>query len=205
MLLRLRILLVLFVFSLGSMAQPNANERQARRIFNEVYSKVFGTEGSSLHYAVNIIGLFKTEGTIWYKGKKSKFVDEKYDAYSDGVTYWRAERKKKEVKIFNMNDESRDEYSTKFKFDPDNYEYSIARDDKSFFITLKAKKGVKGIKEARAQLDLYTKNPQAVRVKMGVFHVTVKITNFKAGGISDNIFVFDKQRYPGYKMVDKRT
>jgi len=32
----------------------------------------------------------------------------------------------------------------------------------------------------------------------------VKITNFKTGGISDQLFVFDKHRYPSYTIVDKR-
>ena len=173
-------------------------------MFDQVYDMVFGPQGSSLHYSVNIIGLFKTEGTIWYKGKKSKFVDEKYDAYSDGVTYWRAERKKQEVLVYSMNDPSRDKYATKFKFSPDNYQYSISRDDKAYWITLKAKRGVKGIKEARVQLDLHTRYPQAIRIKLGIFHTKVKITNFKTGGISDQLFVFDKHRYPSYTIVDKR-
>ena len=41
---------------------PNA--RQARRLFNETYQMVYGPQGSQLHYAVNIIGIYKTEGTI---------------------------------------------------------------------------------------------------------------------------------------------
>lgn len=200
---RLRLLIILIALPLAGAAQT-PNEQQARKMFDQVYDMVFGPQGSSLHYSVNIIGLFKTEGTIWYKGKKSKFVDEKYDAYSDGVTYWRAERKKQEVLVYSMNDPSRDKYATKFKFSPDNYQYSISRDDKAYWITLKAKRGVKGIKEARVQLDLHTRYPQAIRVKLGIFHTTVKITNFKTGGISDQIFVFDKHRYPGYTIVDKR-
>lgn len=190
--------------SVSCVAQTNSNERQARKMFNQIYDMVFGAQGSTLHYSVNIIGIYKTNGTIWYKEKKSKFVDEKYDAYSDGTTYWRADRKKKTVTIFDMNDDSRDKYSTKFKFSPDNYTYSIKRDDSHYWLTLKAKKGVKGIKEARVQLDLHTRHPQSIRIKVGIFHTTIKISNFKSGGISDKVFVFDKQKYPGYKYIDKR-
>ena len=53
-------------------AQETANSRQARRIFNSAYQQVFGEKGATLHYDVNITGLYKTHGTIWYKGKKSK-------------------------------------------------------------------------------------------------------------------------------------
>ena len=123
---------LLFTFLLLSMccAAQTANERQARQMFDDIYHKVFGSEGATLHYAVNIIGLYKTEGTIWYKGKKSKFIDEKYDAYNDGVNYWRAERTKKEVLVYSMNDEDRDKAASVFQFVPDNYRYRISRDDK---------------------------------------------------------------------------
>ena len=40
-------------------AQETANERQARRIFNQAYQQVFGEQGASLHYDVNIIGVYK--------------------------------------------------------------------------------------------------------------------------------------------------
>ncbi|MBO4826411.1 MAG: hypothetical protein J5506_04125 [Prevotella sp.] len=204
MFFRIKLLLLFALASIGCVAQTTPNEKQARQMFNQVYDMVFGEQGSTLHYAVNIIGIYKTEGTIWYKGKKSKFVDEKYDAYSDGVSYWRAERKKKVVHIYSMNDEKRDKYSTKFKFDPANYNYSIQRDDKYYYLTLKLKKGAKGIKEARVALDLHTRYPQSIRIKVGIFHTTIKISNFKTGGISDQIFVFNKQKYPGYVIEDKR-
>lgn len=201
--MKLKIIIALLYVSSCSFAQT-PNERQARQIFDQVYNMVYGAQGATLHYAVNIIGIYKTEGTIWYKGKKSKFIDEKYDAYSDGIYYWRAERKKKEVQVYNMDDDSRDKYSTKFKFEPNNYKYSIRRDDKAYWITLEAKKGVKGIKEATVQLDLKRRYPQSIRLKLGIFHTTVKISNFKTGGIPDNIFVFDKRKYSDYKLVDNR-
>ena len=120
------------------------------------------------------------------------------------MNYWRAERKKKEVLVYSMNDEDRDKYASKFKFEPDNYRYSISRDDKGYWITLTAKKGVKGIKEAIVLLDLKHRHPQSIRLKVGIFHTTIKITNFRTGGISDQLFVFDKRRYADYTLVDKR-
>ena len=40
--------------------EETPNARQARRIFNTAYQKVFGEQGASLHYDVNIIGIYKT-------------------------------------------------------------------------------------------------------------------------------------------------
>lgn len=185
-------------------AQETPNAQQARRLFNETYKMVYGSNGSSLHYAVNIIGIYKTEGTIWTKGKKSKFSDEKYIAWNDDVTYYRLERKKKTVTIYDAHSDERDKYATKFKFNPDNYTYSIKDDKDGYAITLKAKKGVKGIKEARALIDKKTHYPISVRIKVGIFHTTIKISNFKAGGISDDLFTFPRTQYQGYTFIDKR-
>jgi hypothetical protein len=204
---RLNILFTLLclLFPLGTQAQETPNAQQARRMFDQAYQMVFGPEGSQLHYAVNIIGIYKTEGTIWTKGKKSKFIDEKYIAWNDDVTYYRLERKKKTITIYDAHSEERDKYATKFKFSPDNYTYSIKNDEKKgYYITLKAKKGVKGIKEARVLLDHHTHYPINVRVKVGIFHTTIKISNFKVGGIPDQMFTFPRSQYLDYKFIDKR-
>lgn len=196
--------LLCLLFPLGLQAQESPNARQARRMFDEAYQKVYGPQGSQLHYAVNIVGIYKTEGTIWTKGKKSKFTDEKYIAWNDDVTFYRLERKKKTITIFDAHSEERDKYATKFTFSPDNYTYSISKEAEGYYITLKAKKGVKGIKEARVLLDLHTHHPISVRIKVGVFHTTIKISNFKTGGISDNLFTFPRSQYANYKFIDKR-
>ncbi|MCH5306796.1 MAG: hypothetical protein J1E37_01850 [Prevotella sp.] len=190
--------------TLQAQTKETPNAQQARRVFNEAYQKVYGEQGSQLHYKVNIIGIYKTEGTIWTKGKKSKFIDEKYIAWNNDVTYYRLERKKNTVTIYSAHSDERDKYATKFKFNPDNYTYSIQEADEGYYITLKAKKGVKGIKEARCLLDKKHRYPVSVRVKVGIFHTTIKISDFKVGGINDDLFEFPKEKYKNCKYDDKR-
>lgn len=202
--LRNTLLLFSFVFSISLSAKDTPNSRQARRIFNEVYEKTFGNEGSTLHYAVNIIGIFKTEGTIWYKNKKSKFVDERYNSFCDGTTYWLVERKKQTVHIHDAQSEKRDKYATKFVFYPENFIYSIKDMSSHFELTLKAKPHTKGIKLVRVLLDKRTHNPLSLRVKLGIIWTTVKISNYKCGGISESIFDFPKDKYKNYKVIDHR-
>ncbi|MBR0165734.1 MAG: hypothetical protein IJQ13_02485, partial [Prevotella sp.] len=129
-------------------AEDTPNSRQARRIFNSAYQKVFGEQGASLYYDVNIIGIYKTNGMIWYKGKKSKFEDAKMNSWNDGVTvYTIKKKKKKEVEIHSAKNNKSDKYSSKFKFEPENFDYSISEQSEGLMLTLKAKKGKKGIKE----------------------------------------------------------
>jgi outer membrane lipoprotein-sorting protein len=199
-------LLTVLWAAMGLQAQNHEtpNAQQARRLFNETFKMIYGDQGSQLHYKVNIIGIYKTEGTIWTKGKKSKFVDEKYIAWNDDVTYYRLERKKNRVVIYDAHSEERDKYATKFKFVPTNYTYSIKDNKKGLAITLKAKKGVKGIKEARIMLDKHTQYPTSIRIKLGIFHTTIKISDFKIGGISDDLFKFPREQYKHCEFEDHR-
>lgn len=183
---------------------PNA--RQARRIFNQVYDKVFGLQGSTLTYDVNIIGIYKTHGTIWMKGKKQKFVDEKVNTWNDGTTAYMCYRKRKTVEIHHANSDKKDKYSGRFKFSLDDFNYSIAKDPEGLLITLKQKKKAKGtIKEVRALISEPELEPVRLRIKVAFFWTTVHISNFKSGGITDDLFVFPRKNYQeGWKFVDKR-
>jgi hypothetical protein len=185
-------------------AEDNPNARQARRIFNQAYQQVFGEQGATLRYDVNIIGIYKTYGTIWYKGKKSKFVDAKMNSWNDGVTVYTIKKKKKEVEIHSAKYNKSDKYSSKFKFEPENFDYSIANHEQGLMLTLKAKKGAKGIKEIHALVKRQTYEPIRVRIKIAFIWTTIKISNFKSGGITDEMLRFPAEQFKDYNFVDKR-
>ena len=185
-------------------AEETPNSRQARRIFNQAYQQVFGEQGATLHYDVNITGLYKTSGTIWYKGRKSKFEDAKMKSWNDGQVVYIVKRKKKEVEIHDAKNNKSDKYSSKFKFVPENFDYSVSEDPEGLMLTLKAKKGKKGIKEVRALVERKTYNPISVRVKISFIWTTIKISDFKSGDITDAALRFPREDYRGYKYVDKR-
>ena len=200
------LLVILALQTVALCAQQTANEKQARRIFNQAYNQVFGEQGATLHYDVNIIGIYKTSGTIWYKGKKQKFVDERVNTWNDGQTAYMAFRKKKEVHIHHANSDKKDKYSGKFKFNLDDFDYSIAEDDGMFLITLKQKKKAKGtIKVVKAWVTKKGYEPVRLRIKVSIIWTTVSISNFKAGGIDDNLFVFPRNPYKDWKFIDKRN
>ena len=190
----------------AAQTEETPNARQARRIFNTAYQKVFGEQGASLHYDVNIIGIYKTNGTIWYKGKKSKFVDEKMNSWNDGTTVYtiKNKKKKKEVEIHSAKNNKSDKYSSKFKFEPDNFDYSISEHEQGLMLMLKAKKGAKGIKEIHALVERKTYNPISLRIKVSIIWTTIKISNFQSGGITDEMLRFPKEKYKDYEFVDKR-
>ena len=196
---------VLFLcLTIQTQAQETPNAKQARRLFYETYNMVYGPKGSRLHYAVNIIGLYKTEGTIWTKQKKSKSIDDKYIIWNDDKDFYRLERKLNTVTVYDAHSDERDKLAAKFKFDPEDYLYSIKEEKKGYAITLHAKKGTKGIKEARVMIDKKTHHPMSVRIKVAIFHTTIKISDVKIGGISDDLFRFPKEQYKNCEIIDKR-
>ncbi len=201
---RLILGLVLVLSVLGMQAQENANTRQARKVFDEVYGKVYGSQGASLHYKVNVASLYKTEGTIWYKGKKSKYTSKSSKSWNDGVTAYVVREDKKRVEIYKGDDPKQSRFGDDFKFEPENYTYHIANDPKGYLLTLNVKKGKKGMKEIRALLDKKTREPLQLRIKVAFIWANVDISNFKAGGITDATFAFPHSEYKDYEFVDKR-
>ena len=198
-------MLLLVLTTLTAAAEETPNAQQARRIFDKTYNMVFGPQGATMHYDVNIVGIYKTQGTIWYKGKKQKFVDEKVNTWNDGKTAYMAYRKKNTVEIHDAQSDKKDKYSGKFKFDLNDFDYAIREDGSVLLLTLKQKKHAKGtVKEVQAWVKRNTFDPLRLRIKVAFFWTTVKISNFRSGGISDALFVFPRNQYKDWKFIDKR-
>ena len=201
---RLILGLALLLSILSVQAQENANARQARKMFDEVYEKVFGQQGASLHYKVNVANLFKTEGTIWYKGKKSKYQSKSSKSWNDGVTAYVVKDDKQRVEIYKGDDPKQSRYGDDFKFEPDNYTYHIASDPKGYMLTLNVKKGKKGMKEIHALVGRKDYHPIRLRIKIAFIWTTIMVSDFKSGGITDDMLRFPSEKYKSYKFVDKR-
>ena len=205
---RLYIFLMILLTSLAVVEaqEETPNAKQARRIMDTAYERVFGEQGSSLHYHVNIIGIYKTEGNICFKGKKQRFTDERVDTWNDGVTAYMAYRKKKTIEIHHANSDKKDKYSGRFKFSLDDFTYSVSAEKEGLLLTLKQKKKAKGtIKEVKALVERRTYAPIRLRIKVAFFWTTIQVSDFHSGNIADDIFVFPAEKYKeGWKFVDKR-
>ena len=192
------------LLSLGVQAQETPNAKQARRIFDEVYQKVFGNQGASLHYKVDVASIYKTEGTIWYKGKKSKYLSASSKSWNDGVVAYVVKDKKKTVEMFDANSSKQSRFGDDFKFEPENYTYQIENVDEGILITLCGKKGVKAMKEIRALLEKTTREPVSVRIKVAFIWANVLISDLKSGNLKDEVFTFPRSQYRNYKFIDRR-
>ena len=180
------------------------NTQKAREIFNDTYQMVFGPQGSQLHYDVDILRLYHTNGTIWMKGKKTRFFESRYRSWSDEKDYYLIDTKKKTLDIYSTSDPNKDKYASKFKFTPNDYDYTYEETADDYIIFLKPKPGVKGFKEARATIDKKSRAPKNVRIKVAFLWARINISEFKSGSIEESIFKFPASKYKDYPTTDHR-
>lgn len=193
------LILLLLIISLNVNAN---NAAEARAMFNRAWGLVTNPQGFSVTYNVNIIGIYKTNGTIWAKGKKQHFTEQRYCAWSDGTRFYKVDNKKKTVELHNANSSKRDKYASKFTFSADDFKYSWEKTKEGLIINMDANKSVKGVKHAKIVLDPKTHYPTALRIKVMFFWTKVVLTNFRSGGINDNVFKYPAQRYKSYKFTN---
>ena len=166
-------------------------QTDARELFDKVFNMVFGPEGSSFTYSVNIVGLYKTQGDAVYKDKKITYNESRFAAWEDGKVAYMVDRKEKKVAMF--------------KYDVNNFAYSYK--DKGEYYELMAKvKNSKffGIRYVTALIRKDNLHPVSLSVKLAFITTTVQITNFRSGGIDDSVFVFPRNKFSDYKYVDHR-
>ena len=199
------LLAVALAFSVKVGAADTPNSRQARRIFDHAYGMFYGAEGSSFHYRISILGIYSEEGTGWYKGNKSKSLTKKSIIWDNGDIKYILRRGKGIVEIHDPKVNKKDKLLQKFKFNRDEFEYSIRKEDDNLIISLDAKPDAKGsMSHIQVYLEPTTHRPKRLRIKVTFFWANIYFSEFQAGGLDDKLFVFPRSEYPDYKIVDER-
>lgn len=183
------------------------NEKQARAIFDKAFDKLFGPDGCSLDYNLNVIGIFKNKGSIWKKGMKIKYMDDKHEGWMNNQTVYLVDKKHKEVDIYNSTPPKNQKSSHEFTFNQNYYKYSISNHSTTeYALNLSLKKGTDGtIKRIKAIVNKRTFTPSTVKVKVSFVWATLNISNYHQGIADENIFIYPAQKYAGYKITDHRN
>ena len=202
---RLLFLFLIILATVTASAQDNANARQAKRVFNTAWNHIYGKEGVRFHYKIDILHLYKEEGTSWNKGDKAKSEYKDSKMWNDGNVKYILREKKGIVEIHDPKVNKKNDKLQMFKFEPDSYNYSIAKDPDGLQVTLEAKPGAKvKMKKIIALLTPGNYYPKKLRIKVSIFWATISFSDFQAGNIDDSVFEFPKEKYSNYKIVDER-
>ena len=202
---RLLFLFLIILSTVSASAQETANARQAKRVFNTAWNHIYGKEGVRFHYKIDILHLYKEEGTSWNKGDKAKSEYKDSKMWNNGDVKYILREKKGIVEIHDPKVNKKNDKLQMFKFEPDSYNYSIAKDPDGLQVTLEAKPGAKvKMKKIIALLTPGNYYPKKLRIKVSIFWTTISFSNFQAGNIDDSVFEFPKEKYSNYKIVDER-
>ena len=190
----------------NAMAATEAeSQTDARELFDKVFNMVFGPEGSSFTYSVNIVGLYKTQGDAVYKDKKITYNEKRFAAWEDGKVAYMVDRKEKKVDIHDFDDDKKDKYLSMFKYDVDNFAYSYKIKGEYYELTAKVRNSkFFGIRSVTALLRKSNLHPVSLSIKLAFITTTVEITNFRSGGIDDKVFIFPRNQFSDYKYIDHR-
>lgn len=202
---RLLFLFLIILSTVSASAQETANARQAKRVFNTAWNHIYGKEGVRFHYKIDILHLYKEEGTSWNKGNKAKSEYKDSKMWNNGDVKYILREKKGIVEIHDPKVNKKNDKLQMFKFEPDSYNYSIAKDPDGLQVTLEAKPGAKvKMKKIIALLTPGNYYPKKLRIKVSIFWATISFSDFQAGNIDDSVFEFPKEKYSNYKIVDER-
>ncbi len=191
--------------TLGMQAEETPNSKQARRIFDDAYEMIYGKEGAYFRYKIDILKIYSSEGEGWYKGNKSKSTTKKSIIWDNGDIKYILRKGKGVVEIHDPKVNKKDKLLQKFKFNRDDYNYFIEKEDGKLLVSLFAKPDADvNMKKIEALLDPVSHKPIELRIKVLFFWAKIYFSDFKAGGIDDSLFVFPKDDYPDYKIVDER-
>jgi len=202
---RLLFLFLIILSTVSASAQETANARQAKRVFNTAWNHIYGKEGVRFHYKIDILHLYKEEGTSWNKGDKAESEYKDSKMWNNGDVKYILREKKGIVEIHDPKVNKKNDKLQMFKFEPDSYNYSIAKDPDGLQVTLEAKPGAKvKMKKIIALLTPGNYYPKKLRIKVSIFWATISFSDFQAGNIDDSVFEFPKEKYSNYKIVDER-
>ena len=202
---RLLFLFLIILSTVSASAQETANARQAKRVFNTAWNHIYGKEGVRFHYKIDILHLYKEEGTSWNKGDKAKSEYKDSKMWNNGDVKYILREKKGIIEIHDPTVNKKNDKLQMFKFEPDSYNYSIAKDPDGLQVTLEAKPGAKvKMKKIIALLTPGNYYPKKLRIKVSIFWATISFSDFQAGNIDDSVFEFPKEKYSNYKIVDER-
>ena len=210
------IIAALFMTSLSMLAQ--SNDPEAKKVLDNVSAKfkTYKSVQASFTYKVEDANgkvMSTKTGTIWMKGTKYKVTFGGQEIYSNGATVWNYDKSAKEVTINNVDASSGS--ITPQKLFTNFY-------DKDFLYLLNGEKKVgkktvqeiemtptdksKNFHKVYLQIDKSAKTIYSTKVleKAGNRY-TYTVSNMKTNGsMADNLFVFDKKKYPGVEEVDLR-
>jgi outer membrane lipoprotein carrier protein len=217
MIKKLYLVATLIAISLYAVAQTKSDP-EAKAVLDAVSAKfkTFSTVQAGFTYKVeNGAGkaLSSKTGTIWMKGTKYKVTFIGQEIYCNGTTIWNYDKSANEVSISNLD-------ASSGMITPQKLFTNFYDNDFLYILNGEKKIGTKTIQEVEMtpvdkskpfhkvylQIDKATKTIYSTRVLENAGNrYSYTVSSMKTNKpLADNMFVFDKKKYPRVEEVDLR-
>lgn len=204
--------MLLFGFTMSATAQ---NDPAAKALLDKVSKKFKSVSTIQGNYSLTVTNRSgknagKKTGQIFVKGQKYKLTEQSLTIISDGKKIWRFEPAANEVTVSAVDNNSQS--ITPQKLFTNFY-------DKDFLYKLNGPSTVNGKKVKEIEMTptdkrktffkvyVYVDEAQGMIVSSKIFEnsgniYNYSLTNLKTNGVlADNMFVFDKTKYPGVEEI----
>ena len=210
------IVTVLLMTGLSILAQ--SNDPAAKKVLDDVSAKfkTYKTVQAGFTYKVEDANgkvMSTKTGTIWMKGTKYKVSFGGQEIFSNGSTVWNYDKGAKEVTINNADASASGITPQKLftNFYDKDFLYLLNGEKKAGGKTLQEIEMTptdksKNFHKVYLQIDKVAKTIYSTKVleKAGNRYTYTVSTMKTNGPMADNLFVFDKKKYPGVEEVDLR-
>ena len=195
------ILFLIAIFTAFTASADNAAD--ARRILDKAAAKVSIKSGATANFTITGNKMGTQSGTISIKGNKFCARTSNAIMWYNGKTQWVYNKKSDEVNVSSPSASQQQQMNpyTFLTLYKKGYTMSLTNAASGYQVHLTGKG--KSISEMYVLVDK-SYNIKQVKMKQKNGWVTINISGFKAGAISDSAFTFNSKDYPKAEVIDLR-
>mgnify|MGYP002853449531 CR=1 FL=1 len=197
------ILLITVCLLFGGKVACAQSETQARNIITRTLQLVQHPGGVKLRFHAKALGLYSYAGEIIYKGNKSVTYTSDKTIWNDGYTAWVLNKKNNSVTILKPENNQSNRIGDQLNLVKDCQLELEAMGD-FWKITMKPKKKKGFFSKGEVLISKKNYQPIQLRLKYLQVWITIRFLQFNTGEYPESLFIFDPQKYPNTKIIDKR-
>lgn len=191
---------LLALLSMGIYAQT------AQQVLENTAKVLCHKSGASANFQVSGGKLQGTSGTIAIKGNKFNARTPQAIVWYNGKTQWTYLKSTNEVNVSTPTQAQQMSMNpyTFINIYKTGYDMSMKTVGDSYEIHLTAQNQKRTVKEMYITIKKSSHVPTQVKMRQNSGWTTIKVSNFKAKGISDSAFTFNSKDFPSAEIVDLR-
>lgn len=206
--------LLLAILTLASTTANAKDDSKSQDEVTEVLKHVMynfqNPNGFSMNYSFNMMGKVMN-GEVAMKRDKMYGSHQYGKMWSNGTKAWVYDSTQNTIQEVTVTKDSLQGTNQAFQFVKmltsitSDSKCSVKEKDGKYVLTVKPGKSspYKMMKKATFIVDKDTYYPEEIKLKILIVSVKCAITNFKTGGLSDKVFMFNKKDYPTAKLIKK--